>query len=114
MRSRSFMKRRIQSATIALVLAATGVALTGASAQVAATSSGVATAANGSLSNAERAANLYGRELIGSDNQKLGKIENVIVDLESEHILYVVVGTGRGKVAMPPQIVGQTTGNTLH
>jgi len=65
------------------------------------------------LANAERAANLYGREIVGSDNQPLGKVENVIVDLESEHVLYVVISTGRGKVAVPPQMIGRTTGNTL-
>ncbi len=66
------------------------------------------------LSHAERAANLYGRELVGADNQKIGKIDNVIVDLESEHILYVVVDTSRGKVAVIPEAIGQTTGNILH
>ncbi|HZR17553.1 MAG TPA: PRC-barrel domain-containing protein [Verrucomicrobiae bacterium] len=65
------------------------------------------------LASAERAANLYGRQLIGSDNQPIGKIDNVVVDLESEHILYVVVGTSKGKVAVPPQVIGQTTGNTI-
>lgn len=65
------------------------------------------------LANAERAANLYGREIVGSDNQPLGKVENVIVDLESEHVLYVVISTGRGKVAVPPQIIGRTTASTL-
>ena len=66
------------------------------------------------LASAERAANLYGRQLVGSDNQTVGKVDNVIVDLESEHILYVVVGASRGKVAVVPQIIGQTSGNVLH
>jgi len=70
-------------------------------------------AQSGSLAHAERAANLYGRELVSSDNQRLGKVENVIVDLESEHVLYVVVGSGRGSVAVPPQIIGTTSGNTV-
>lgn len=70
-------------------------------------------AQTGSLAHAERAANLYGRELVSSDNQRVGKVENVIVDLESEHILYVVVGSPRGNVAVPPQVVGATTGNTV-
>lgn len=65
------------------------------------------------LSHAERAANLYGRELISSDNQKVGKVDNVIVDLESEHILYVVLDTSRGKVSIAPQLIGNTTGNAL-
>lgn len=73
-----------------------------------------ATTATNPLSQAERAANLFGRELVSSDNQNIGKVDSVVVDLESEHILYVIVSTGRGKVAVPPQVIGQTTGNTLH
>jgi sporulation protein YlmC with PRC-barrel domain len=65
------------------------------------------------LSHAQRAANLYGRELMGSDNQKIGKVDNVVVDLESEHILYVVVDADRGKVAVVPQIINATEGKTL-
>lgn len=68
----------------------------------------------GSLAHAERAANLYGRQLITSDNQQVGKVENLIVDLESEHVLFVVVQAARGNVAVPPQLIGQTTGNTVH
>jgi sporulation protein YlmC with PRC-barrel domain len=67
----------------------------------------------GPLAHAERAANLYGRELVTSDNQQIGKLQNVIVDLESEHVLYVVVGSERGNLAVPPQIIGPTTGNTV-
>lgn len=108
------MKAKKQTA-IWLAVAAAGVSLATANAQVRANNATTTGAINsGALSHAERAANLYGRELTGSDNQKLGKIDNVIVDLESEHILYVVVGADRGKVAVPPQIIGQTTGNTLH
>jgi len=66
-----------------------------------------------SLAHAERAANLYGRQLITSDNQQVGKVENLVVDLESEHILFVVVQSSRGNVAVPPQVIGQTTGNTI-
>jgi len=74
---------------------------------------GQSTAVN-PLSQAERAANLYGREIVGSDNQPLGKVDNVVVDLESEHILYVVIMTAdRAKVAVPPQLIGRTVGNTL-
>ena len=78
---------------------------------------GAQTANNNSvnpLSQAERAANLYGRQVMSSDNQQVGKVDNVVVDLESEHILYVVVGANQGKVAIAPQVIGQTTGNALH
>jgi sporulation protein YlmC with PRC-barrel domain len=81
--------------------------------QVATQNSAAQNTAVNPLSHAERAANLYGREILGSDNQQLGKVDNVIVDLESEHILFVVIGSDRGKVAVPPQVIGQTVGNTL-
>jgi len=85
-----------------------GVSLMTAGAQPRVTSTSV-----NPLSQAERAANLYGREVMSADNQRVGKVDNVIVDLESEHILYVVLKTDRGNVAVPPQVIGQTTGNTL-
>src|SRR5579859_4894202 len=65
------------------------------------------------LSHTERAANLFGRELISSDNQKVGKVDNLVVDLESEHILYVIVDANHGKVAVLPEIFGESSGNTL-
>jgi len=46
------------------------------------------------LGHVERANKLIGKEVIGSDNQKLGKIDNLVVDLESGHILYAVIGSG--------------------
>src|SRR5215472_15202256 len=94
---------------VCATVAAAGLALTAsnASAQVASATS------SGSLAQAERAANLFGKELIGSDNQKIGKVDNLVVDLESEHILYVIVDASRGKVAVTPQVIGATSGNTL-
>jgi sporulation protein YlmC with PRC-barrel domain len=91
-------------------MAALGMTLTWpASAQTSATS-----ASPNPLAHAERAANLFGREIVGSDNQKIGKVDNVVVDLESEHILYVVVDdSGRGKVAVVPQIFGASSGKTV-
>jgi sporulation protein YlmC with PRC-barrel domain len=47
-----------------------------------------------SLGQVERANKLIGREVIGSDSQKLGKLDNLIVDLESGRILYAVIGSG--------------------
>src|SRR5580765_2275955 len=99
------MTSRIQNiATVAGLVVSMG--LTSGVGQVASQNTSV-----NSLANAERAANLYGREIVGSDNQPLGKVDNVIVDLESEHVLYVVISTDRGKVAVPPQTIGRTTGN---
>jgi len=104
------MKTRTQK-SICASIAALGMALitTTLGAQ-----SSVGRASISPLANAERAANLFGREIIGSDNQKIGKVDNLVVDLESEHILYVVVDdSGRGKVAVVPQIFGASTGTTL-
>jgi len=98
-----------------LAVAVTGISLAKGYAQVGANRSAAnPSISGGALAHAERAANLYGRELIGTDGQKIGKVDNVIVDLESEHILYVVVGSDQGRIAVPPQVIGQTTGNTLH
>src|SRR5256885_3361517 len=44
------------------------------------------------LGHVERANKLIGKEVLGSDNQKLGKIDNLVVDLESGHVLYAVIG----------------------
>jgi sporulation protein YlmC with PRC-barrel domain len=111
------MKLQTQK-TIIAALAAVGVAMTSTSAmaQASATSAKATTARAASinpLSQAERAANLFGREIISSDNQKVGKVDNLVVDLESEHILYVVVDANRGKVAVVPEIFGQSTAKTL-
>src|SRR5947208_16266006 len=46
------------------------------------------------LGQVERANKLIGKTVYSSDNQKLGKIENFVVDLESGRIIYAVVGTG--------------------
>jgi sporulation protein YlmC with PRC-barrel domain len=47
-----------------------------------------------SLGPIERANKVIGKTVHTSDNQKAGKIENLVVDLESGRVLYAVVGTG--------------------
>lgn len=42
----------------------------------------------------ERADKLIGKQVRSSDNQKLGKLDNLIVDLESGRVLYALVGVG--------------------
>lgn len=105
------MKARTQTSVWAAI-AALGVGLTTLpplNAQTSATSTSI-----NPLAHAERAANLFGREVMSSDNQKVGKVDNVVVDLESEHILYVVVDdSSRGKVAVVPQIFGASSGSSL-
>ncbi len=102
--------KRITQTAICLAITAMGLSLSASPGQ---TQTGASSTIINPLSRAERAANLFGRELMSSDNQKVGKIENLVVDLESEHILYVIVDTSRGKVAVPAQIIGEASGNTL-
>jgi sporulation protein YlmC with PRC-barrel domain len=58
----------------------------------------------------ERANKLVGKEVQDSQNQKAGKIDNIVVDLESGRIIYAVIGSGgvlgagEKKYAVPPQI----------
>src|SRR5438128_2011903 len=67
----------------------------------------------------ERWNKLKGREVVGTDNQKLGKLEEAVVDLESGHILYAIVGSGgvlgagEKKFAFAPGAFSDTSGNSL-
>ena len=71
------------------------------------------------LAHVERANKLVGKEIKSSDNQRVGKIDNLVVDLETGRILYAVVGMGGvGKVgekryAVPPGIFTEAQGNTV-
>lgn len=51
---------------------------------------------------------VYGNEVISSDNQKVGKLNNLIVDVESGRILYGTIGASKGRVGVPPQIFTST------
>ena len=72
------------------------------------------------LGQLERANKLVGKEVISSDNQKLGKIDNIVVDLQSGRILYAVVGSGgvlgagEKKRALAPGVFQEATGDVLH
>ena len=67
----------------------------------------------------ERADKLIGREVRSSDNQKLGKIDDLVVDLESGHVLYAVLGSGgilgagEKKHAVAPGAFTRGEGNNL-
>ncbi|HWH69738.1 MAG TPA: PRC-barrel domain-containing protein, partial [Candidatus Sulfotelmatobacter sp.] len=74
---------------------------------------GGAAAGAGSLSQAAPANQLVGKQVLSSDNQPVGTLDNLVVDLESGHILYAVVGSPKGKVAVPPGLFTQATGNNL-
>jgi sporulation protein YlmC with PRC-barrel domain len=72
-----------------------------------------AQAANGSLKHAERANKIIGQTVLSSDHQKLGKINNMVVDLQSGHVLYAVVSTsviGGKDIAVPPKLFSTVHG----
>jgi len=68
----------------------------------------------------ERANKLIGKAVLGSDNQKLGKIDDFVVDLTSGHILYAIIGSGgvlgagEKRYALPPGIFTEAEGNNVH
>ena len=69
------------------------------------------------LGTVERGDKLIGKAVYSSDNQKVGKIDNLIVDLESGRILYAVVSTGTiaGKdFAVPPGVFTAIQGDNVH
>ena len=67
----------------------------------------------------ERANKLIGEEVLGSDNQKIGKLDNLILDLESGRVLYAVVGSGgvlgagEKRYGVPPGAFTEPTGDKL-
>lgn len=71
------------------------------------------------LGRVERANKVIGREVMGSDNQKLGKIDNFVIDLNSGRILYAVIGGGgllgveQRRLAVPPSAFTQTESDTV-
>jgi len=58
---------------------------------------------------------IYGHEVRGSDNEQLGNLNNLVVDLESGRVLYAVIGSGKTRVAVPPEVFAGTepSGNFL-
>ena len=51
------------------------------------------------LAHVDRANKLIGKEIKSSDNQRIGKLDNLVVDLETGRILYALIGSGGvGKV----------------
>src|SRR5437879_11004392 len=69
------------------------------------------------LGQIERANKLIGKTVYSSDNQKIGKIDNLVVDLESGRVLYAVIKTGlvAGKdFAVPSGIFNDFQGDNVH
>jgi sporulation protein YlmC with PRC-barrel domain len=67
----------------------------------------------------ERAKKLIGKEVMDSQNQKAGKIDDIVVDLTSGRALYVVLGSGgvlgagEKKHAVAPQTFEKGTADSL-
>ena len=72
------------------------------------------------IGEAQRADKLIGKQVRSSDNQKLGKIDDAVFDLESGRILYAIVGSGgvlgagEKKFAIAPGLFTETRGNDVH
>lgn len=72
------------------------------------------------LGELERANKLIGKQVRSSDDQKLGKLENLIVDLESGRVLYAIVGSGgilgagEKKFAVAPGAFTEAQGSDAH
>jgi len=71
------------------------------------------------LGQVARANKLIGKEVLSSDNQKIGKLENFVVDLDSGKILYAVVGSGgvlgagEKKFAVAPQAFNEPQNDNI-
>jgi sporulation protein YlmC with PRC-barrel domain len=102
------------SANVAIALALVGAAQTAYSAD---TSQSTDLQSNDkALGHVERANKIIGKTVYTSDNQKAGKVENLVVDLESGRVLFVVVGTGVLGVgghdyAVAPGVFSEGTGD---
>ena len=65
-------------------------------------------ASDKALGEVERVNKLIGKQVRSSDGQKVGKIEDIVFDLESGRVLYAVVGSGgvlgagEKKIPVPP------------
>src|ERR1051326_1252389 len=72
------------------------------------------------LGQLEKASKLNGKEILGADNQKVGKLVDTVVDLESGHILYAIVGSGgvgpvgEKKYMVAPGTFTDFSGDKLH
>jgi sporulation protein YlmC with PRC-barrel domain len=115
------MKRKIHLAVWSAVTAITVSALTfPAVAAQGDTTGSLTTQKDKTFGHVERENKLIGKTVISSDNQKLGKIDNFVVDLMSGHILYVVVGSGgvlgagEHRYALAPEVFTETAGNDAH
>lgn len=68
-----------------------------------------------SLGHIERANKIIGKEVRDASNQKIGKLDDMVLDLTSGRVLYAVVDTSnKGKAALPPGLFTETGGDNMH
>src|SRR4051794_17548743 len=57
------------------------------------------------LGRLEKSDQIIGSDLKNKQNQSLGKIDDLVVDLESGHILFAIVSVDGNNVALAPEIL---------
>ncbi len=65
---------------------------------------------NANIGRLDVANEVYGKPVMSSDNQKVGNLNNLVIDLESGRILYGTVATSKGTVGVAPEVFAQTPG----
>jgi sporulation protein YlmC with PRC-barrel domain len=66
-----------------------------------------------SLAQPERLNRLLGSEVMSSDRERLGQLNNVVLDLESGSVLFALIGSRDGRVAVPPGVFANTRGDNV-
>ena len=61
----------------------------------------------GGLGQLEPSNKLIGRDIRDAQNQKIGKLDDLVVDLESGHVIYAVASVDGNKVGVPPQVFSE-------
>src|SRR5437588_6919796 len=64
--------------------------------------------ASGGFGQIEQARKVIGREVRGAQNEKLGKVDELVLDLESGRLLYAVVSVNGSRLGVPPQVFSQS------
>jgi sporulation protein YlmC with PRC-barrel domain len=117
------MKRKINPAVWAAIavvsFTTTNVSLRAAEADKQQERTSTFKASDKALGEVERANKLIGKQVRSSDDQKVGKMEDIVFDLESGRVLYAVVGSGgilgagEKKIPVPPTSFSETRGDTV-
>src|ERR1043166_7291588 len=63
----------------------------------------------------EKAQQIIGSQIKDKQNQPVGKVSDLVVDLESGRVLYAVAAIAGGQAAVPPQLFSvPANNNTFH